>query len=387
MNILYIHPLNVGALGGAEVFIVEISKRLKLRGHNVGVLHTRWSPYERVAKQNFIELMKYNVELYECDYFKFPRGLPVIKPSCLLRISKHYDLLYVSAHSPNELVVHTLNKVGNLNKPIVAVFHVMIEPHRYILHKLYLAPFIMACKSFDKLQVFNKYVYNFFVKYYRINKEKVELIPNGVDASFYRLIPKYFEQNNKFVVLYVSRFTSEKGVDIFHKVVSTFNERYSELRRAVIFKVAGAGPLKHYVEKLANKYDNVVYLGYLGKEQLLAEYNSAHILIMTSRAENMPLTLLEASACGLPTVASAVPGVVDVVETLGYGILVKPGNIEGYVKGILYFYNTWSKNPEKYYDMRVSIRERTVANYDWNIIIDRIENMFRQVLTDKEHKF
>jgi glycosyltransferase involved in cell wall biosynthesis len=382
MKILFVHPLNIDYPGGGERFIVEVSKRLRLRNHIVGVLYVDWAPHEPVATQNSHELLRYGVKMYKCNYLKLPRGFPLVDPSCTLYLSKQFDLIYMSACPPNELVMYSLKKLGALSKPVIAVFHAMIEPHKDMLHKLYLTPFITAYKEFNKLHVLNRYTLNFFVRHYGINERKVVFIPNGVDTAFYRLITKYFEQNNKFVVLFVSRLTMEKGIDILYEVVSRFNERYSELRSTVIFKVAGTGPLLHYIEKLVNKYDNVVYLGYLSKEQLLMEYNSAHVLIMTSRMENMPLTLLEASACGLPAIASAVPGIVDVIKTVGYGILVRPGDFEGFVRGIISLYKLWREDLEKYYSIRQTIRERTITNFSWDVIVNRIENMFKEVVLE-----
>lgn len=118
----------------------------------------------------------------------------------------------------------------------------------------------------------------------------------------------------------------------------------------------------------------------VGGQGTAVEYSSAHIFLITSISEGMPLRLLEASACGLPVVASAIPGVVDVVETLGHGYLVRSSHVESFIRGILHYYNLWTRSPDKYYEIRKALRERTIANYDWNVILDKIESMFKQVL-------
>ena len=148
----------------------------------------------------------------------------------------------------------------------------------------------------------------------------------------------------------------------------------------IVFRIVGIGPLRHCIEKLTTKYNNVLYLGYLNKEKLVVEYNRSHVILITSKIENMPLTLLEASSCGLPVVTSAVPGVIDVIETIKHGIFVRSNNIEDYIKGIIYFYKIWKEHPELYFEIRRQIRKRLITNYDWNIIVNKIEKMFKNVL-------
>jgi glycosyltransferase involved in cell wall biosynthesis len=54
---------------------------------------------------------------------------------------------------------------------------------------------------------------------------------------------------------------------------------------------------------------------------------AADIFVMPSRDEGMPLALLEAMACGMPIVASAVPGVVETLGNPPAGELVPPGDV------------------------------------------------------------
>jgi glycosyltransferase involved in cell wall biosynthesis len=55
---------------------------------------------------------------------------------------------------------------------------------------------------------------------------------------------------------------------------------------------------------------------------------SADIFVMPSRDEGMPIALLEAMACGLPVLASAVPGIVETLGSPPAGELVPPGEVE-----------------------------------------------------------
>lgn len=385
MKLLFVHPAHIDYPGGAERFIVEVGKRLRLEGYDIGVLYVDW-PKLKLKANNSHELLKFGIKLYRCNYLKFKRGFPVIDLYYLNCLVKHYDAVYLSAYSPNELVVAALKELKVLKKPFIAVFHSMLEPYRDALHALYFIPYITAYRKFEKLHVLNEFMYSLFIKRYGFNKEKVVLIPNGVDCNFYK--PRFAEQakNKRFVILSVMRFAREKGVDILYELISLINERHRQLRNELLFRIAGSGPLQYLVEKLADEYENVSFLGYLNAEQLVHEYSSADLFLMTSLVENSPLALLEASSCGLPAVASMIPGITDVIKVIKIGLLVRPFFIEDYVNGIIHFYNIWKENPEEYNIIKAYVRERTASHFDWSIIIKKIKKMIKVLLNaQNEH--
>jgi len=377
MNILYVHPCNINYPGGAEKFVVEVFKRLRLRDYNIKILYTRWAPHKPVAKQNYYELVKYNVKLYECKYIKLPRGYPIIKPEHIVRESKKCDLLYMSAYSPNELTVCILKKAKALNKPIVAIFHCMLEPHRDMLHKIYLVPSIVAYRTFNKLHVLNKHAYNLFVRRYSIDRRKVALIPNGVDVTKYHIK----KEDNHFKILWTGRLVYDKGADILYRIVTVFNSTYQRIKDHVRFIITGSGSktLETFFFKLSQKYNNVKYLGYVNTVTLREMYASSHLYLLTSRTEGIPLRALEALASGLPIVGSNIPGVRDLIISKCMGKLVKINDVHNFCKAIKYYYDLWNIAPEEYYNIRLAIRDYIVKNFSWDIIVNKIEEMFEEI--------
>lgn len=72
------------------------------------------------------------------------------------------------------------------------------------------------------------------------------------------------------------------------------------------------------------------------ERELLAEaYACADVCLFPSRAENYPLTVLEALACGTPVVAYDVGGVPEQIEHLGTGIVARDGHPEELARGIV----------------------------------------------------
>ena len=377
MKLLFVHPYNIDYPGGAEKWVVEVAIRLKRKKHEIGVVNVNWpNDATYLNAKNSLNLLKHGIRVLKCSYIKLLRGYPMLNPSTLKKISACYDVLYVSAYPPNEFVIHFVKRVMEFHKPIIAVFHSLLQPQKSILHHLYIPFFINLYRGLDKLHVLNNYLYRLFINNYRIPPKKVVLIPNGVDTSTFKPITSSKDlSSERFEVLFVSRFVLEKGIDVLGSMIRWINEKHANMKDKLLFKIAGEGPLKSMIERLASKYSNVIYLGFLDKDLLVREYSRSHVLVITSYVENMPLTLLEASACGLPTVASAVPGVSDVIKTLDYGVLVKPGSYIDFAQAILKVYEFFTKDPSAYFQTRRNIRERTIQNYDWRIIVDRIEEV------------
>jgi glycosyltransferase involved in cell wall biosynthesis len=94
----------------------------------------------------------------------------------------------------------------------------------------------------------------------------------------------------------------------------------------------------------------------------------------------MPLRVLEAQACGLPVVGSRIPGIIDIVEDDRNGKLIAVNDIRGFVIALKEYYMLWKEFPEKYYEMNKKIRERTIKQYDWEQVMDKIEELFIRIL-------
>ncbi len=82
--------------------------------------------------------------------------------------------------------------------------------------------------------------------------------------------------------------------------------------------------------------NRVIIRGYEPDERRIAlYYRAADVLAYATRADNCPLTVLEAMACGLPVVGSAVGGVPELVAHGETGLLVPVGDAEAFAAGVL----------------------------------------------------
>ena len=153
--------------------------------------------------------------------------------------------------------------------------------------------------------------------------DQVHVVPMGVDLD---PITRAVERETRVPgrVLFVGRLVEKKGATVLLDALDRMAEPPTEVA------VVGDGPLRAQLQARAGSA--VTFLGAQGKEALASEYAKAAIALYPSvpaangDRDGLPVALLEAMSAGCAIVASAVPGIVDVVEDGVNGLLVEPGD-------------------------------------------------------------
>lgn len=159
-----------------------------------------------------------------------------------------------------------------------------------------------------------------FVESLGVPPDRISLVRGaGVDIRRFRPAP---EHEGTIRVTMVSRLLRDKGVREFVEAASLVNA----LRQDVTFTLVGApdeeNPTSFSLEEVQSWHaDGVVeWWGQRNDvEEILAR---SHVAVLPTYGEGIPLTLLEAAACGRPIVATDVPGCREVVRHEGNGLLV-----------------------------------------------------------------
>ena len=103
-------------------------------------------------------------------------------------------------------------------------------------------------------------------------------------------------------MLSVCRIIERKGLQ---DVIPCLNTIESRTGRSVRWTIAGSGPYREELERIAEEYDaadKIVFAGHKEGEALAQLYRSADIFVFPSLREGMPNAVLEAMASGLPIV-------------------------------------------------------------------------------------
>jgi glycosyltransferase involved in cell wall biosynthesis len=165
-----------------------------------------------------------------------------------------------------------------------------------------------------------------------------------------------------------------KGVDILLKAVA-------QLPRDIWCLLGGDGELRPGFEKLAQKLgiaDRVRFIGRVADEDLPDVYRCGDVFAFpsVSGAEAFGLVALEAQACGVPVVASDLPGVRTVVADKETGLLTPPANsneLAAHLRLML-------ENPEMRRVMGEAARKRVIEKFTWKKHLDGLLKIYNDAV-------
>lgn len=200
------------------------------------------------------------------------------------------------------------------------------------------------------------------------SEAKVYYIPNGISERF---ISEPKIPDDKITVGYAGRLVKEKGViEIITALKGLEN---------VDLHIAGTGPLETYIQTLANKWNNIHYLGSIPPENMPRFYRNIDIFVLPSQMEGMPMTVLEAMASGKVVVASAVGGIPEALEHGKCGILLRdnePTTIRRAIESL-------STDRNRYIKLATNAYERAVKEYSIKKTAQKVFEIYKSVISRK----
>ncbi len=164
---------------------------------------------------------------------------------------------------------------------------------------------------------------------------RIRVLPNPVDCDFFERsvgmrgpVPE-----DGGTLLFLGAFGKRKGV--FDLLVAMDTVRRS--RPAAMLELGGDQEVTA-VRDIISERDlsaNVKVLGWVRGDEKIAAFGRAHILVLPSYQEGLPIAVLEAMAAGLPVVTTPVGGIPGLVQEGVNGLLVEPGDTAALAAAIL----------------------------------------------------
>jgi glycosyltransferase involved in cell wall biosynthesis len=206
--------------------------------------------------------------------------------------------------------------------------------------------------------------------------KKVEVIPNGVDIKKFNpeidvtgLKAKYNIPDGKIIFSAV-RLVKYKGMDYLIRAMKG-------IKNATLV-IAGVGPEEAALKKLADdlKIDNIKFLGLIHNENMAQFYRISDVYAIPSvtTGEHFGISALEAMACGIPIVATNLPGHREFI-TQDFGILVEPRKPEELTTSIC----SILADDKMHKEMAIAAR-KNAEKYSWDIITQRWLEIYRDLL-------
>lgn len=319
MKIVVLDPADF--LGGAELFTSEILSELEEKVQFTVITNGEHKPYLQALPK---------------DVSKEKISLPRLRPFSPFHLIKSVLALKKFLKKNPQHIIHS----NSVRAGIVSAFsgkhpwthfaHDFTLP-KYLVFLFAKADCIFCCSTAVQKDLLQK----------GLPKEKLRVIPNGVDTKFYSSLPKKEWSNSRPVIALAGRIDTWKGQDVFlqtaknlhHKIPKAEFRIYGESNRHDKKTVDFEHQLKKYINK--NNLGNIRFMGQKPMHKILSEID---ILIHAStKPEPFGRVILEAIAAQIPVIASDLGGTREILfgDMLEH-LLIEPKNSELLAEKILW---------------------------------------------------
>ncbi|MDP4208594.1 MAG: glycosyltransferase family 4 protein [Bacteroidota bacterium] len=314
--------------GGAERFVVDLSNELNKQGHDIWLYVLRDDNYD-------------NYGFYKNDIDKRVNYVNLNLPIGL-RLSNILSLYKVIKEQRPDVVHCHLNLINYIFPiifffPKIKFFHtihndaakeVSNKIEHWLRRLFYSTTKVKAITiSSETSKSFNLYykTNNFIEIYNGIKKPSKTSEFDNVKAYINKI-----RLDSNFVFLHIGRFVPQKNQQL---LINVFNRLHKE-RQPVLLLIIGAGfDSPAGIELKNNSHENIYFLG--EKHNVADYYLNSDAFCLSSIHEGMPITLIEALACGCIPICTPVGGIIDTIENGTTGFLSKSVTEEDYYEVII----------------------------------------------------
>ncbi len=366
MNILLVNwqDLRNPQAGGAEIHLFEIFSRIAGAGHRVRLVCSGFSGAAPVEHLDGIEVHRTG------DRHSFAlRGRGAVRRA-------------LRAESA-DIVVEDINKLPLCTPTLTALPIYALVPHLFGTTAFLEVSWPMAAAVWTAERLIPGVYRNAWFHAISdstrddlvargVPRERIAVVYPGVDADRYTPATMRGRDDGRFV--YIGRLKRYKGVEHLIGAVALARSR----GRQVSVDIAGSGDDRPRLERIAADLgvgDAVRFLGYVDEATKLSLLRRAVANVFPSPKEGWGITVMEAAACGTPSVASDAPGLRDSVRDGHTGLLVPHADVAALTDAMLRL----ADDPALVETMGIAARAHA-ERLSWQGAADAVETHLRELV-------
>jgi len=373
-------------VGGISSHVNDLSLALTRKGITVHVVTCDFPGAPEYEQIHGVHVYRFNSKIPSHSFLSWIFSMNQNMAEKAIDVINSYNENIDLIHAHDWLVANAATKVKNAyGKPLVSTIHATEIGRRQGIHTDYQRTIneverhmisqsskVICCSNYMARQIFETF---------NVQREKLYVIPNGVDASKfdikidYQGVRRRYVKPNEKMVVYVGRLVHEKGV---HVLIGAVPKVLSALPN-VSFVIVGEGGMQDYLSKEAWDFGvahRVFFTGFVDGKTLVSLYKASDAAVFPSLYEPFGITALEAMAAKTPVVVSDTGGLAEIVEHDKTGVKVYPNNSDSLAWGIL---NVLQNNSFAN-TIRENAYQKVVKDYDWNKIADKTIEVYRQAI-------
>lgn len=288
-------------------------------------------------------------------------------------LKNDYDIIDANGH----LTLIPCSSAGFLKRsPVVATIHDLYLGEWKQMYRgrgsFFGLPFelLSAKMQFTKIITLNSSLKNRMINTLRINPEKIEIIPSGIDFNYIKKIKAGSRLENR--ILYVGRLVPQKNISLLIRAFSKIS------KDAELIIIGGGGEESRLKEmsKNLNLGSRIKFMGSIKNyDSVIREMKKATMLVLPSNRENFGIVPLEAMACGTPIISTATEGPMDYIKNGENGFLTPIGD-ESQLRESIEILLSDSKLRKVIGNNGV----KTAKEYDWSKIIEKLFIVYENVM-------
>lgn len=392
-------------VGGQGIYLHYLSKSLVELGHSVDVISG--PPYPELDPRVML------IKLPSLDLYAHPNPTRVLRPKHFLSLADFYEWWsklsgafgepysfgrrlnnYFRQHKPHYDIVHDnqslcyglldlqkrgVNVIATVHHPItqdrdLALAAATQKGQRWLIRRWYsfLAMQKNVVQQLNQVITVSHQSQQDIVAAFARPAEKIQVIPNGVDASIF----KPLDQIQRIPFRLITTASSDqplKGLSILLRAIAQLRTAFPQLQLVVIGKLKEQGETEKELQSL-HLQELVQFKSGISNAQLVEEYAQASIAIVPSLYEGFGLPAAEAMACGVPLICSDGGALPEVVGNAAR--LVRAGNVDDLQIAL----RELLASDELRKQLGTVGREHILQQLSWDCVGKKMEHFYYQIL-------
>ena len=212
-----------------------------------------------------------------------------------------------------------------------------------------------------------------------LNGHTIVDIPNPINTSLFKPQNTVAARNrmglptDKKLILFGSVKVTDKrkGIDYFIESCKLLAEKHPELKEELGVVVYGKNS-----EQLKPLIPFQVFpLDFISNDKdLVNVYNAVDLYVTPSLEENLPTTIMEAMACGVPCVGFNVGGIPEMIDHLHNGYVAEYKSAEDLANGVI-----WTLNESEYHTLSEEACRKAVSNYSESTVAKKYIDVYNKI--------
>lgn len=367
-------------VGGGERQLQQLSERLIRRSWSVSVLTRRQTRSYSYLPDSFEEIR--SIPIYRVPSYGpgFLGSLCFLFASLIFLAINHRQAIYHAHGIGTPAWISILASFLFRGKSIVKL---RSGPGLYQASRSTLFGRLSLYFQFryaDRLLVVNKELVNLLPQW-KVPVDHVFYFPNSIDITefrpatteIYRTLREQWDLCGKHVFLYAGRLAPVKRVDT---LLLAWSGLHPDQLETCILLIVGDGPQRSELESQVSITDIGRSVRFLGQRADILELLwCSDVFVLPSQTEGLSNAMLEAMACALPIVCTAVGGALDWLQQGVNGYLSTPGDVDE----LHWALTSMLENRPKWKSMGEHSRKIVERELSWNRTIVRLEDLYREL--------